>query len=307
MKVPYEKALTWLLVEGKDEHFLSQQMDEITLPLPESDQLEELQEQAKALPLSPALLRRISQNKYEQADHLVLQKLGYEEAYLKTVQAEALLPGLSSLWIEVYQLLRNPVARTAVDVGILCKYALSDLCPMVSATFQEPITEAGLNLYQKYFFDTSSMAKFDWRAYLKLCAGIPYLYIRLHAALTKPRKEAMHLAGLPSKAAFAEFLKTVLATAEYKFEYYSRHGNQGSDNHARQWAKAGFNAGVLYEKFSASDVTDFSKSVQTSFAYEEDDVETISGDLLSEVRPASTTESKTEAPALPVVQPEHEV
>jgi len=229
--------------------------------------------------LSQSTRKRLELKKYEETDHKIFEKLGFEELYLKSIGQ------VSDDWSRVQGLLRNPVARTAVDCGLLCKISIEDLAQMIPPVFQEPVTEASLKLYNKYFFDHASMTKFDWRQYLKLCSSLPYLYVRYHTALTKPKKEAMYLAGLPSKAAFADFLKNVLATAEFKFEYYSRHNNQTSDNQARAWAKVGFDAGVRYEKFSATDVADFSRTVQTSFAYEDDQIETIASDLLSEIKP----------------------
>jgi hypothetical protein len=308
MNLPFAKGLIWLYLEQQTDEFIEQQFDEITLPLPDPDILAEHKEAAAALPLSPAILKRLGHKKFEQTDYQIFQKIGYGEAYLKTTCSCDKETGLQDLWNEVHRLLRNPVARTAVDVGILCKYRFEDLVPMVSGTFHEVLTEKGLELYQKYFFDAASMTKLDWRAYLRICAGIPYLYLRIHTALTKPKKEAMHLAGLPAKAAFADFLKTVLATAEYKFEYYSRHNNQCSDNQARAWAKIGFDAGVKYEKFSASDVTDFSKAVQTEFESFNAEIPTISTDMLSEVKPPETeVESKSKAPPVPVLAPDTEV
>jgi hypothetical protein len=299
--LPYHRALLWLYVEGHDEHHIRQQFDEVTLPLPDKDVLEEYQDLAAKLPLPPLSQKRVQQKKYEESDHRIFTKLGFEEIYLKSVERAP------EEWEEVSRLLRNPVCRTAVDVGIICRYGVEDLSQVIPVTFQEKVTEAGLRLYHKYFFDHQRMSKADWRSYLKICAEIPYLYLRIHTALTKPKKEAMYLAGLPSKPAFTEFLKNVLATAEYKFDFYSRHNNKESDSQARSWAKVGFDAGVRYERFSSSDVTDFSKAVQTEFEAFKTDVPTISTDMLTEVKPEGI-EGKTEvkAPVEPILFPDTE-
>ena len=299
--LPYHRALLWLFVEQRDERYVEQQFDELSLPLPDKDELQEYQTLATSLTLSPLTLKRIGQNKYDANDHGFLKKLGYEEIYLKTVGQA------SPAWNDVRSLVRNPVARTAVDVGILCKYTLDDLAQMIPPVFQEKTTEEGLALYRKYFFDDVQMTKADWRSYLKLCSTLPFLYVRYHAALTKNKKEAMFLAGLPSKSAFTEFLKNVLATAEYKFEYYSRHNNQTSDAQARHWAKVGFDAGVRHERYSSNDVTDFSKAVQTEFRELREDIPTITTDMLSEVKPPDVeNNAASKAPAEPVLQPDLE-
>jgi len=301
MNLPYHRALLWLYVENHDEHHIKQQFDEVTLPLPDKDVLQDHQELATKLPLSPLTQKRVQQKKYDENDHKILQKLGFEEIYLKSVERAP------EEWEEVSRLLRNPVCRVAIDVGILCRYSVEDLAQIIPVTFQEKVTETGLKLYHKYFFDHTRMTKADWRAYLRICAEIPYLYIRLHTALTKPKKEAMYLAGLPSKPAFTEFLKNVLATAEYKFDFYSRHNNKESDSQARSWAKVGFDAGVRYERFSSSDVTDFSKAVQTEFESLRNDMPTISTEMLSEVKPTGNEgEEKVQAPVEPTLFPDSE-
>jgi hypothetical protein len=283
-------------------------MDEITLPLPDEDVFDIYKEDAEKLPISPATKRRLARKEYSELDHAVFRRLGFEEIYLKSTSAQ--ISGSQEqvkLWDEVSRILRNPVVRVAIDCGLLCRYTLEDLAQMVPAVLREPITEAGLELYSRYFFDVTQMTKSDWRAYLKICSTLPYVYIRYHAALTKPRREALYLAGLPNKPAFTDFLKTVMATAEYKFEYYSRHNNQMSDGQARAWAKVGFDAGVRYEKFSASDITDFAKSVQTEFEITGEDIPMIQSDMLQQVRPPDVESTKkTDAPMPPKPTPEHE-
>lgn len=305
MKLPYARSLTWLFLEQKPQAAIQEQLDEITLPLPDAHGMEELQEEAEKIPLSPATKRRLSRKEFCEADLECFRRLGFSEAYLKTVNH--LTPEQSSSWEEVGRILRNPVVRVAIDCALLCKYGLDELVQLIPVILKEPVTEAGLGLYSRYFFDTQSMTKADWRAYLRICATLPYVYIRYHAALTKPRREALYLAGLPTRPAFTDFLKTVLATAEYKFEYYSRHNNQNSDAQARHWAKVGFDAGARYEKFSASDITDFAKTIQTQFEIENEDIPTIQGDMLSQVRPPDVeTLKKNDAPKLPDPAPDPE-
>lgn len=303
VNLPYHRALIWLYVEKHDDHHIAQQLDELTLPEPESDVLEEFKGLASELPISTGTRRRLEAKRYDENDEKLFEKLEVGEIYLKHVGRPC------EAWSEVHRLLRNPVCRVAVDVGLLCKLSPDDLSQMVPVAFNEPLTQQGIELYSKYFFDVRKMNKLDWRAYLKLCSGIPYLYVRYHSALTKSKREAMYLCGLPSKTAFSSFLRTVLGTAEYKFEYYSRHNNPGSDGQARAWAKVGFDAGIRYEKFSAADVTDFARSVQTAFEFEESEIETIDSNLLSEIKPPEVDikDVQTKAPAIPTLFPDNEV
>jgi hypothetical protein len=269
--IPYARCITWLLTEGKTEDEIRRQMDEITLPVPELDMA--------LLPLSRGTGRRLKQKLHSAEDEAFFEKLGYGEVYLKSVGKA------SPLWDEVSRILRNPVVRIAIDCGIICKYSVKELAQLIPPAMNESLSEGGIDLYLKYFFDVSSMSKTDWRAFLELCLDIPYAYSRYFAALTKSREEASHLAGIPAATTFAYFLKGVLATAQYKFQYYSRQTTQYANEQARAWAKTGFEAGVRYEKFAAGDIRDFAAAVQTSFEYEDTDIPLIDSEMLSQVKP----------------------
>ncbi|NBO09710.1 MAG: hypothetical protein EBV30_10310, partial [Actinobacteria bacterium] len=77
--------------------------------------------------------------------------------------------------------------------------------------------------------------------------------------------------------------------------HYSRMSTPQADGQARAWAKVGFDAGVKYEKFSASDVQDFAKTVQTEFDYIESDIPTVQPDMLSQIKPPDETLDKTKS------------
>lgn len=309
MQLPYRKALLWLFLEGRGEREVREQLDELSLPIPEPEDLVAYREEAGEIPIPPGTKRRLERKHFDPQDYKIFTRLGFGEIYLRHMNRWDQIPLLKEQWEEVGRILRNPVLRNALDCGILCKYALEELAQVAAPVYSEALTPDGLDLYSRYFFNYQNMGKGDWRAYLKLCSQIPYTYIRYHAALTKPRDEALYLVGLPTKAAFSDFLKTVLTTAAFKFQYYSRHNIPSSDAQARQWAKVGFDAGVRYEKFSASDVTDFSKAVQTEFEYVETDIPTIQTEMLTQVKPPDTSveNAKKLAEPPPLHQPETEV
>lgn len=288
---------------------VADQLDELSLPPLDRADLEAFEHEAAQMPVSQGMRRRLAKKQFDRLDLTMAERLGFAEIYCRHVDEWSLYPKVQLLWEEVGKILRNPVLRIAIDVGILCRYSFDELSQILPSSFHEQLSEAGIELYTKYFFDYKSMTKGDWRVYLRISAAIPYAYIRYHAALTKPRDEALFLAGLPTRANFADFLKTVMGTAAYKFQHYSRMSTPQSDNQARAWAKVGFDAGVKYEKFSASDVQDFAKTVQTQFDYIESDIETIQPDMLTQIKPPE--EIKEDATSLPdpstIVQIETEV
>lgn len=293
MRLPYSKALVWLFLEGRSEAEVAAQLDELSLPPLERADLDAFSHEASEVPFSAGMRKRLAKKQYDRLDMIMAERLGYAEIYCRHTGHYELYPKTQLQWEEVGKILRNPVLRIALDVGILCRYSLDELSQILPSTFHEQLTEDGIDLYCKYFFDHKAMTKADWRVYLRLYSTIPHAYIRYHAALTKNRDEALFLAGLPTRANFSDFLKTVMGTASYKFQHYSRMATPQADGQARAWAKVGFDAGVKYEKFSASDVQDFAKTVQTEFDYIESDIPTIQPDMLTQIKPPEDLESKT--------------
>jgi hypothetical protein len=309
MQLPFNRALLWLFVEGRTDQEIADQLDELSLPQLEHADFEGLRLQSAELPFSPGMRKRLLKKQFDKLDLIIAERVNLAEIYCRHTGNFVTYPRVQLAWEEVERILKNPVLRIAIDVGILCKYSLEEISQILPSAYHEQLSEEGMGLYTKYFFDYKAMSKADWRIYLRLWATIPYGYIRYHAALTKPREEALFLAGLPTKADFAGFLKTVMGTAAYKFQHYARMGTPQSDSQARSWAKVGFDAGVRYDKFSSTDATDFSKTVQTAFDYVDTDIPTITTDLLSEIKPPDQIELKdTTAPDLrPPNQRETEV
>lgn len=299
MNLPFHKALLWLFLEGRSYPQIKEHLDELSLPPLEDHELDAFSEYVKNVPVSSGMRRRLAKKYFDRHDHIVAEKLGLSEIYCKHTGHFELYPRVQLQWEEVSRILRNPVLRVAADVAILCGYTAEEISQILPGSFYEHISPDTLALYCKYFFDHASMTKADWRSYLQICAKIPYAYIRYHAALTKPRDEALYLSGLPTRANFSDFLRTVMGTAAYKFQYYSRLNAPQTDGQARAWAKIGFDAGVRLEKFTANDVQDFAKTVQTEFSYTDTAIETVDPTLLTQIKPpddiSGTADDSTKA------------
>jgi hypothetical protein len=265
--------------------------------------IEEYRTKAEGILVSSATRRRVKALKYDASDALILEKFGLGETYKRDVGGIAGEPKLKAAWDEVFSVLENPLTRVAMDCAFLCRYSPEDLSQILPEMLGTSCTSAGVALYRKYFFDYSSMSRSDWKDFLALTEDVPYVHVRYYTALTKPKEETLFLVGIPTKPDFSRFLKNVLATADFKFKYYSRLSSPDSDAQAKTWAKVGFEAGVRYEKVSTGDVTDFSSAVQTEFDMLDPTFQTIDNDLLSQVKTQASVEEKpTSAPALPAEQ-----
>jgi len=167
---------------------------------------------------------------------------------------------------------------------------LDKVAVLIPQTFKVNLTEGAIDLYKKIFGNYESFSKLDWTDYLSRLSNDHYVHVRLFSALTKPRDEALILCGLPAEKAFSDFLRNVLASANYKFNYYMRQNTPEADAEARRWAKVGFEAGEKFEKYGAGDVSDFAKLVQTEFEYVTPDIPTIDQALALQMLPQTMEE-----------------
>jgi len=309
MNYPYRRHLLWQLIEERTDEEIRAFYDNIQLPRPGKIELEAARSYVSNLVIPPQALRNLKRDKTTAADVVIWQKLGFSEIYAKRTGETK----FETVWLNVSKLLGNPVLRVAVDCGLIVGLQPEELSQMASQSFGTGVDDSTLALYRKYFFDVQSFLKSDWVWYLRQLQDDTYTHQRIYAALTKPRDEVLFMVGLPNKRQFSDFLRNVLATADYKFRYYARHNDPESDDESRKWAKIGFDAGVRYEKFSATDATDFSKLVQTEFEYITPQIQTISPEMLNEIRPPSLEDDsgkpkQLNAPAAPLgnITPDNE-
>lgn len=276
MSLPYTRHLEWLTLEGLDDKAIQSFYDGIQLPLPTGDDIQKAHEKTRSLIIPPAVKRNLMKRKYLASDTPVWEKLGYGELHARRVRDR-----VSAEWEMVGRLLNHPVMRTALDCLLVARYPLERICVLLPQVYGLPLSEAGIGLYQKYFANFEHFQRGDWSAYLDRVREDHYVYVRMFTALTRPVDEVLHLCSLPTEKQFTDFLRNVLAAADYKFKYYLRSNTSEADVHARRWAKVGFEAGERIEKYGASDMTDFAKLVQTEFEYISGEVPVAGADLVS--------------------------
>lgn len=290
-RIPFHRHLEWLCLEELPEEDIKKYYDNIQFMEPVKSHFQSCDDLAQTLPISSGMRRRLGKKVFSEDDYKLWDKLGYGEVYLHRFDKKD--------WSEIGRILNHPVMRVALECCIIAKVPDNELVQLLPSVYSLPLSEASLETYKKYFFDIEPMQKKDWQAYLDLLSTDRYTYTRLFAALTKPRDEVMHLVGLPTRIQFGTMLKNVMHTSVFKFDYYSRQSSPEAQAEARNWAKLMIAAGEKHEKFGVNDATDFSTLIQTEFVYIDTPLETISSDMISEVKPQLSESDKT-GPAVPV-------
>lgn len=302
MKLPYNKYLQWLIITGKQDQDVVDELDNLGIVVPSNAVLAAYREKVASLPIPNACFKRLQKKVVTDYDSVIFDKLGFKDLYSRKMGV-GVTAFDQSPWTVVTNILSDPSLRIAVECATIAGISTSDLVGMVQAGYKTVLTEEGITLFLDLYFDTTGLGKKEWRDFLSLAAAYNSLvYDKYFAALTKTKDQVMFLIGLPTKAAYADFLKNVLATASFKFKEYADTNTPDHDEYARKWAKIGFDAGARFDKYSSGDITDFARSIQTEFEYEEDVVDTLPPELMSQVVPPKEIENGKGLPDLPPQQ-----
>ena len=279
MSLPFLKHLEWLCLEGLEISDIQKFYDNIQLPIPTEKDIEYAKDRVSKLPLSSVHRKRLERGIFKEEDTFIFEKLGYGDLFKWRCGKE------NPDWACVGKALNHPLMRTSLDVCIITNVETEKIAMMLPQVYGIKFTEAAVELYRKYFGFFEVFGRSDWKEYLERLREDQYVFVRIFAALTKPKEEVLHMCGLPSEQQFSVFLKNVLATASYKFGYYSRQNTTEGDINAMDWAKVGIVAGEKFEKYGAGDASDFAKLVQTEFQYVTPEIDTLSPELALELRP----------------------
>ena len=291
-RLPFHRHLKWLILDGFDEEAIRDFYNNIQFPVPSKKLIEEASDNVATLILPNLTRRRLAKRIFDLSDRAVWKKHGFEEIYLQTMK--------KTDWAEIGRLLNHPVMRVALDCCLIARVEAEKISQLLPVTYSLAFSEASITLYQKYFFDSELMNRGDWLAYLKLLSEDRYSYERVFKALTRNQDEVLHLVGLPTKLQFGNMLKNIMNTAHYRFEHFARQMSPESQEEARKWAKVLIDAGVKHDRYSAGDATDFSELVQTEFLHIDGAIDTITPEMIADVKPpAAEKEAQIEAPVPP--------
>lgn len=292
MALPYQKHLEWLCFEDMSPKDIRKFYDNVQLPLPTDKDIEETKARIADIPIPKHIKKNVSRGIFKYEENSYWEKIGYGELHAWRCQRP------TKYWPAVGRILNHPLMRVALDVCIITGVDYDKITVILPQTFRVDFTDPAIDLYKKFFGNFQAFDRGDWSAYLERLKEDQYVYVRIFAALTKPRDEAMILCGLPPERAFSDFLRNVLASASYKFNYYSRQNTPEADHEARKWAKVGFEAGEKFEKYGAGDVSDFAKLVQTEFEYVEPSITTLDSETAQKMLPNTRTDGN-DNPAKP--------
>ena len=280
MGLPFRRHLEWLCIEGMEDSKIQDFYDNIQFPVPTAKDIAEATDKVDKLTMTPSMKRNIRRGVYKKEDTPYWDKLGYGDLHKWRCEG-----GKDPNWSTVGRILNHPLLRVSIDACTITNFEDDKITVMLPQVYKINLNQEALDLYRKYFGNFRDFEKRDWKKYLQRIVDDNYAYTRIFAALTRPRDEVLHLCGLPAENAFSDFLKNVLATANYKFNYYSRQNNPDADMDARKWAKIGFESGEKFEKYGAAEASDFAKLVQTQFEYVSNDIPTIDANIASQIRP----------------------
>jgi hypothetical protein len=284
MALPFSKHLDWLCLEGMNPKDIRKFYDNVQLPIPTDKDIEEATARVDALIIPKSVKKSVIRGMFKYEDNSYWEQHGFGELHAWRCNRP------TKYWPAVGRILNHPLMRVALDVCTITGVEQEKIAIILPQTFKVEFAEPAIDLYKKIFGNFESFSKQDWTDYLARLKDDQYVYVRIFSALTKPKDEALLLCGLPAEKAFSDFLKNVLASASYKYNYYARQNTPEADAEARRWAKVGFEAGEKFEKYGAGDVSDFAKLVQTEFEYVTPEIETLDQAVAQQLLPSTKGE-----------------
>ena len=290
-RLPYDRHLRWLAIEGYSEVSIKQFYDRLQIPKPSRKALDEAASSQEQIKPPSSLLKRLQKKIYQPEDSAYWDKLGFSEVYLQRMVKAS--DTLKELWTEVGQLLQDPVLRVTVDCLRLAGLTHVELTEIMTENGSKLMPSIpALELYERYLFDFGAMRLGDWQSYLVSLQDDPYSYARYHAALTQGVDAVLQLCNLPTRRQYTDYLRSILALAEMKVRHHARLNVPGSEAEARKWSKTGMDAGDRFQKFSGKSQGDLLKFIQTEFEYVPSQIEAASEEIIRAAMPAPTQEGQ---------------
>jgi hypothetical protein len=284
MRLPHEQYIKFLITTGLDPAECNEHLEELGLPLIAKTEtgrygyFYEIRQE-----LDDAKIPKTIKAFWKKTDKTLLPK-DYMQ-YMNVV-------GLKEAWL--YNMGRNVDFATAVDAVkdpdvslciralLACKTPPAEVSAIISAKFVYPVSPDVINLFGRFFFNTSIMNRECWRNYMAILPKEEHSI--LYKAITGRQKELRAELEMPNKISVSEHYQQLHVFAMEKFNDNRRNNDPASSKSAMDWAKLAMAAGDKYEKLKMGDVTDFTKDVQMEFEVIDTSFPMIGQETVSEIK-----------------------
>ena len=176
------------------------------------------------------------------------------------------------LWYEkestlkaVYDIHADKQYRLSLNALLAKHIPIGDIQQMLNIKFAAAFTVRHIEIYKKFFFNPSRMRRSDWLSFIEYCGPQEkHIYFTV---LTKDTEAVKAELDLNSTIPVSEELSKLLRKALNKANQYIKVSSKEGNFEARSWIDTVIKLTDKYEKYRATDSTDFSRSLQMEFEY----------------------------------------
>ena len=259
MSRPYDLYIRYLFTTGLDTPgSVNEKLKSFGLP---SISLENLTEVAGYIleNVPGGIARQMEKRQYGPDFMPWIEFLNVPELWLdKTDEDKSVLKG-------VYDIHSDRRYRLSLNALLMRHIPVSDIKQILNLKFSAAFTVKHLDVYRKFFFDPARMRRADWLSFLGKCSNHEkHLYF---IALSQNTEAVKAELDLISSIPVSEELAKLLSKSITKANQYMKLSSKESNCEARNWIDTVIKLTDKYEKYRATDSTDFSKSLQMEFQY----------------------------------------
>ena len=179
---------------------------------------------------------------------------------------------VAELWYEkekdlkvIYDIHADKHYRLSLNALLTKQIPIGDIQQMLNIKFSAAFSVKHLEIYRKFFFNPNRMMRSDWLSFIDSCG--PHEKHIYFTTLTKNTEAVKAELDLNSTIPVSEELSKLLRKALNKANQYIKVSSKEGNFEARSWIDTVIKLTDKYEKYRATDSTDFSKSLQMEFEY----------------------------------------
>lgn len=284
MPIPYDLYIRFLATKGMDDITqINESLQAIKLPdVPQEDLDRQWELIHSALPIN--IVNQIERKCYSNDFMRNMNALEVSELWLyeapfnkKEEGAKELGPYMKA----VYEIHQDGWLRLCINALLMKRVSLEEISRILSSKFSIVLKERQLDIYARYFFNTSQMTKAAWKSYIKRYTGKEaHIYL---TALTESVEVLKTELDLPAIISISDSLQWLLTKSFSKAKTFINMGTLEANREAREWIDQVVKLTDKYEKHRSGDQHDFAKALQMEFEFVEEAFETPDDEIAQEL------------------------
>lgn len=281
MPNPYDLYIRFLATTGVDElSELNRCLESVKLfPVAQSDLDQQWELIHRALPAN--IVTQIEQKSYSADFMKNMGVLEVSELWLYRPPFRNGDPTVPYVRFVYDNVLTDTWLKVCINALLIKKVSIEEISRILSSKFSIALKERHVDIYSRFFFDSSRMTRAAWKGYTKRCAGKEaHIYF---TALTEGIDVLKTELDLPAIVNISDSLQWLLTKSFMKAKTFMNIGTLEASREAREWIDQVVKLTDKYEKHRSGDQHDFAKALQMEFEFVEEKFDTPDSDIASEL------------------------